>query len=168
MGLSRRQVIIALAALPLSGHVFAKDDVTRLTWDDLAPADGLLMDNSAGFNFASRGSLPTGFFQPFASYLTTDYNGSRVRLDGFMLPLEFDSSGVTSFLLVPYVGACIHVPPPPPNQLVFVRTDSPYESNDLFAAISVTGILNTESVSTDFADTGYTLQADMIDMYEDW
>ena len=168
MSLSRRTLMISISMLPLAARAYAKDDVTRLTWEDLAPEDGILMEDSAGFNFASRGSLPTGFFQPFASYLTTDYNGKRIKLDGFMLPIDFDSSGVKTFLLVPYVGACIHVPPPPPNQLVLVRSDPPYESNDLFAAISVTGILNTETVSTDFADTGYTMQADTIDMFDDW
>ena len=49
-------------------------------------------------------------------------DGATVRLPGFIIPLDARRDGVLDeFLLVPYFGACIHVPPPPPNQLVYVR-----------------------------------------------
>ncbi|HTU52118.1 MAG TPA: DUF3299 domain-containing protein, partial [Acidobacteriaceae bacterium] len=48
-------------------------------------------------------------------------SGKRVSIPGFMVPLEDDLDVVTEFLLVPYAGACIHVPPPPPNQIVYVK-----------------------------------------------
>ena len=48
----------------------------------------------------------------------TDDNldGKSVRIPGYVLPLEFEDTGVTAFLLVPYVGACIHAPPPLPTR----------------------------------------------------
>ena len=50
-----------------------------------------------------------------------DLNGKRIRMPGYLLPLEFSEEGVRDFLLVPYVGASIHVPPPPANQFVMVN-----------------------------------------------
>jgi uncharacterized protein len=48
--------------------------------------------------------------------------GATVRLPGFIVPLEGVKDGsVSEFLLVPYFGSCIHVPPPPPNQIVYVH-----------------------------------------------
>ena len=48
-------------------------------------------------------------------------------MPGYLLPLEFSGKLVSEFLLVPWVGACIHTPPPPPNQIVHVKTDKPIE-----------------------------------------
>ena len=66
---------------------------------------------------------------------------------------------------MPYVGACIHVPPPPANQMVFVTTEKPYESSGLFEAVNVTGMFGTASVSTQLADIGYALSADVIEPF---
>ena len=65
-------------------------------------------------------------------------------------------------MLVPYVGACIHVPPPPANQLVLVTTETPYEVDGLFSAVTVTGMFGTASTSTQLADIGYALSAEDI------
>ncbi|CAN0590062.1 unnamed protein product, partial [Ectocarpus sp. 12 AP-2014] len=65
----------------------------------------------------------------------------------------------------PYVGACIHVPPPPPNQLVLVTTDRPYENDGLFEPVVVTGMFGTAHTSTQLAEIGYALSADRIEPY---
>jgi hypothetical protein len=70
-----------------------------------------------------------------------ELDGKLVRLAGYALPLENSASGVKEFLLVPYVGACIHVPPPPPNQIVFVSLDKAFEIEDYFSPVWVTGRL---------------------------
>lgn len=51
-------------------------------------------------------------------------DGKKVKIPGFMVPLEDNSAHVTEFLLVPSPQACIHVPPPPPNQMVYVKMDN--------------------------------------------
>jgi hypothetical protein len=53
--------------------------------------------------------------------IVEDLNGRIVRMPGYLLPLDVIGAKVTEFLLVPYIGACIHVPPPPPNQIVYVK-----------------------------------------------
>jgi hypothetical protein len=66
-------------------------------------------------------------------------DGQYVRIPGYLLPLEHDNIKVTEFLLVPYVGACIHAPPPPPNQILYVRFSAGYKLPKLFSAVWVEG-----------------------------
>lgn len=72
-------------------------------------------------------------------------NGKTIRMAGYLLPLEFSDKGVNDFLLVPYVGACIHVPPPPANQIVFVRLAKKFRVADLFTAVWVSGTIKTRA-----------------------
>ena len=65
-------------------------------------------------------------------------------MPGYLLPLEFDGTAVTEFLLVPYVGACIHTPPPPPNQIVHVHAEPGFETEELYMPVWVTGQMSTE------------------------
>ena len=106
--------------------------------------------------------------------VATDLDGSFVRLPGYALPLEMSEVGVTEMLLVPFVGACIHVPPPPPNQTVFVRMPEPYFATNLYEPVWITGILTIERASRalTFVDgqadipVGYALRATAIEPYE--
>ena len=66
---------------------------------------------------------------------------------------------------MPFVGACVHVPPPPAHQLVFVTTEEPYEGKGLFEAVNVTGMFGTASTSTQLANISYALSADYIEPF---
>tara|TARA_R110000787_G_scaffold62328_5_gene141021 strand:- start:845 stop:1480 length:636 start_codon:yes stop_codon:yes gene_type:complete len=68
--------------------------------------------------------------------------GQFVKIPGYALPLEFSEQAIQEFLLVPYVGACIHVPPPPQNQLVFVRLETPFVAKNIFEPVWVIGRMN--------------------------
>ena len=106
-----------------------------------------------------------------------ELNGQHVRIPGYLLPLEVcRDNKVTEFLLVPYVGACIHVPPPPPNQIVHIKTTDKrgYKSKGLYEPVWVTGVISIQSLVKDLflvdgsagIDIGYTMQADQIEPYE--
>ncbi|WP_299902202.1 DUF3299 domain-containing protein [uncultured Ruegeria sp.] len=73
--------------------------------------------------------------------VTGQYLGREVSLDGYVLPLRGDNGRVFSFLLVPWVGACIHTPPPPPNQMVRVDVPEGIEIDEAFHAIRLRGVL---------------------------
>ncbi|MDP3814237.1 DUF3299 domain-containing protein [Pseudomonas sp.] len=91
------------------------------------------------------------------------FDGKRIRLGGYPVPLETDAQGrSTLFFLVPYPGACIHVPPPPPNQLVLVRYPKGIELQDIYAPLWVSGTLKVEQVENDLADAAYALDADLV------
>ncbi|WP_051304683.1 DUF3299 domain-containing protein [Chitinilyticum litopenaei] len=108
------------------------------------------------------------------SELVGELDQQPVRLSGYLLPLQEKDGKVTEFLLVPVIGACIHVPPPPPNQLVVVRYPAGYASERLFAPITVTGKLSVRKSRSNLAladgsaevDVGYQMQADGVTEYK--
>jgi hypothetical protein len=92
--------------------------------------------------------------------------GKRVSIPGFMVPLEDDAQEVTEFLLVPYAGACIHVPPPPPNQMVYVKLIHNGKAKMSFTEpIVVTGILKITDVKSPYGDVSYNLDGDSVKPY---
>ena len=94
-------------------------------------------------------------------------DGQYVKLPGYVVPLESDEGGVLSeFLLVPYFGACIHVPPPPPNQIVYVKLAKPFMLRSMADPYWVTGKINTKVWTSDIADSDYVLTADKIEIFE--
>ncbi|MEL6287982.1 MAG: DUF3299 domain-containing protein [Pseudomonadota bacterium] len=103
--------------------------------------------------------------QPIEPTVDT-YNGKRIRLAGYMVPLDFQATKVSEFLLVPYVGACIHVPAPATNQVVYIQTDNPVEFTGLYDPVYVTGTMSTESEKTELAEAGYRIRADDVRPYE--
>lgn len=76
-------------------------------------------------------------------------DGKTVRLPGYVLPLKWGETGVTEFLLVPWVGACIHTPPPPPNQMVHVSIPSGTEDQGRFAAFWIEGKIRLQPATYD-------------------
>ena len=95
-------------------------------------------------------------------------DGKRIRLGGYPVPLESDAEGRTTLLfLVPYPGACIHVPPPPPNQIVLVRYPKGIALNDIYEPLWVDGTLHIETVNNDLADAAYALDARSVRLVEE-
>jgi hypothetical protein len=93
--------------------------------------------------------------------------GQRVKLPGFVVPLEMDAKKIDQFLLVPYYGACIHVPPPPANQTVHVLTrEGMAFEGQLFDTVWVTGTMRVERLSSDLAEAGYRLEDASVIPYE--
>jgi hypothetical protein len=100
-------------------------------------------------------------------------NEQQVRLAGYVLPLEMDGLKITEFLLVPYVGACIHEPVPPANQIVLVKFAQGIEVDGQFTPVWVQGKMSTEIGTSKLylmdgnADIprSYTLDADAIELY---
>lgn len=92
-------------------------------------------------------------------------NGHAIRIAGFMVPLEWGKRDVKEFLLVPYFGACIHVPPPPANQIIHVVADKPFKAKDGMDAVWVSGVLELATSRTDMGDSGYRLRAKKVEVY---
>lgn len=170
MSLSRRTVLfqsVALAGSSLvAGPLAAKDAPIELEWSDLVPeGEGVALEALRRMGVVQHGQLDTPFDQETGGYVTDAYNGKLVRIPGYLVPLDYEGTGVTAALLVPYVGACIHVPPPPPNQLIYVTTDNPYESLGIFEPVYVTGVFGASASTTELAEIGYELTADEIEPY---
>lgn len=150
-------MMAGLAALSLTPSLARAEDFVDLNWSDLVP-DG----QAPSFSFTQNHDDAISTAQPPSLGVRTDWNDQTVRLPGFIVPLDYSGTGVTTFMLVPFVGACVHVPPPPANQLVFVTTKDPYQSSGLFEAVRVIGRFGTSSSSNHLADVAYSLAADKI------
>lgn len=106
--------------------------------------------------------------------LVTGLDGATVRMPGYALPLEFSDKAVRRLLLVPYVGACVHSPPPPPNQLVVVELTEPYKVGDVFEPVWITGKLEAAHAKQSFSyvdgqievESGYRLTGTKVELYE--
>lgn len=95
-----------------------------------------------------------------------ELNGKKVRIPGFVVPIEYDAEqNITSFFLVPYFGACIHVPPPPPNQIIFVTNAKGLKADMIYNPFWLEGTLTTETMSHDLANSAYSIKADKISEY---
>jgi hypothetical protein len=90
-------------------------------------------------------------------------DGKRVRIGGYVVSLDFDATKVREFLLVPFVGACIHVPPPPANQIVYVKSEPGFEVTGMFDPVWVTGVLRATTAHTGLAEAGYSLVAEKVE-----
>jgi hypothetical protein len=90
-------------------------------------------------------------------------DGKRVRIGGYVVSLDFDATKVKEFLLVPFVGACIHVPPPPANQIVYVKSEVGFEVTGMFDPVWVTGTLKASTAHTGLAEAGYSLAAEKVE-----
>lgn len=152
------------------------DAPRKLSWDDLLPESERLapppvsqriqplFDDESGPAAAQEGS----------AQVNTKLNGLTIKLPGFVVPIRFvrlpgqgDAGLVSEFLLVPYFGACIHMPPPPPNQIVHVKMTPPTQMQSMYEPVWVTGKLSTSSVTSQLADAAYSVAGAKIEKYEE-
>ena len=162
--LTRRGALALLAGTVMVPQAAWAEEVIDLEWDDLLPEGETALPPSI-LGLIDHTGPDLSSQQPASSGVRSDWNGRIVRLPGFIVPIDFEGTAVTAFILVPYVGACIHVPPPPANQLVFVTTEEPYESEGLYAPVNVTGMFGVSSISTHLAQIGYALSAEKIEPF---
>ena len=170
-----RALLPTLLAFAISAGVipsFAADPPLPLTWSQLVPKGGTVAKKSLfGAKPGDSSAQPA---VPEASWMTfkrqqpgagappavvADLDGKRVSIGGYVVPLDFENTSIKEFLLVPFVGACIHVPPPPANQIIYVKAEQGFTVTGPFDAVTVTGTLKAALASTGLADAGYSLEA---------
>ena len=92
-------------------------------------------------------------------------DGQLVRIPGFVVPVEFDEESITEFFLVPYFGACIHSPPPPPNQIIYVHAPNGLQLNTLYDPFWISGTINTTLVQNYMATAAYSFEMKSFEAY---
>ncbi|MDC7235339.1 MAG: DUF3299 domain-containing protein [Spirochaetales bacterium] len=142
------------------------DGYRSITWWDLISDEEFLYykrTNDAydlDFNYYPETDPPPAEVNP-------EINGVKVRIPGYIVGVDTvkdDFSKVNSFLFVPYQGACIHVPPPPPNQTIFVDVDTPV-SSDPYMGYWLYGTIHIETGSNDLASFSYTFKGEKLDYF---
>lgn len=166
-----RRLLTLFTALILSTPSWAAEPRV-LTWQEMIPPDAPVVKPITAplHDLSKLGDLESA---PAAHQLAPDapmvkaLDGQRVRLPGYIVPLDVDEAGrVTDFLLVPYFGACIHVPPPPPNQIVHVTSELGVKVDELYQPYWIEGPMQVKNSSTELADAGYQMEAEKILVYE--
>ena len=161
---------VALAALLLA-PAFAAAEPRTLDWVELIPEserggyDPAPPPPSHDYLAGESGALAAQQVMNFS--VNERLSGQEVRIPGFIVPLELDAKGrVIEFFLVPYFGACIHVPPPPPNQMVYVVMAEGISLDSMYAAYWITGRMSAKSRQTSLGAAAYTLAGTRTEEYK--
>jgi hypothetical protein len=156
--------------------VFAEPTV--ITWEDLSPPKGQGAELNLDTKATTKGIPDISEFngskeqldnflddmkfmkemQGKNGFINMDLNKKKIKIAGYITPIAFDGDNVTEFLFVPYRGACIHVPPPPANQIIYVKSAKGLKADEIGSPQWITGTLLANSVSTVVADVGYSIQ----------
>ena len=160
------------------GEEQSKQELTEIYWEDLIPSDFVQPENP--FNSMTQEEIDKlmdgspesnaeiAKLEKLFSYapVVPELDGKRVKMPAYITPLEFEGqSKIKEFLLVPYLGACIHVPPPPANQIVYVKSPEALDFNGMYDPVWAIGTLRTETVKSDLAESGYRLQVEELMPY---
>jgi hypothetical protein len=95
-------------------------------------------------------------------------NGRQIRIPGYVVPIDVDEQQqMRSFFLVPYYGACIHVPPPPPNQIIYAELDTPIEVPSMWEAQWLTAELQTARFDGEIASSSYRALSPRLEPWSD-
>jgi len=165
----------SIAAAGADANAVAARGVRELGWEELLPEgeeerltqlykQQMMLLYSQPIEEGSAAAVAV----QIATFTTVpELNEAKVRLPGYTVPFEFGADAkITEFLLVPYYGACLHAPPPPPNQTIFVMTDEPISLRDLAQAVWVEGTMYTQTQESELADAAYTIKMDRIEVYD--
>lgn len=103
----------------------------------------------------------------YSTRVVDELDGQELRIAGYPVPLESNERGLyTSFFLVPYAGACIHVPPPPPNQIILVDYPRGIAIEDIYEPFWMSGSLHIDQTSNELANASYRFDADKVWIYD--
>lgn len=163
--LNRRTAMMLMSGAAVAPKIALAKTAREITWDDLLPP-GLPYSEIIGEGEMDEvNDTWNPIYDANGVKLNEDLNGAYIKMPGFIIPFDVSAEGVTNFMLVPYVGACIHTPPPPANQLVMVNATQPWPGDQLWDPVWVTGVLRTQLQSTNLGQTGYSITADAMEIY---
>ncbi len=175
-----RLLLVVLAVALLTGWTgwFKKDKnadaiagAQELSWENLIPTDYVPPQNPLAemsmdeldklFDGSEESNKQLEEINEIMSYapIVEELDGEIVSIPGYVVPLESDNpKTIREFLLVPYMGACIHTPPPPANQLVYAKSDEKIKFEGLYKPVVITGRMSTETIVSDLAESGYRME----------
>ncbi|KHK61677.1 DUF3299 domain-containing protein [Pseudomonas frederiksbergensis] len=162
--------LLMMVALPLWAA-----EPRDLAWSEMIPPDAPpevpnmtpLHDLSKMSDALAAESAPAAKQDMPNAPVVKALDGQQIRLPGYIVPLEVSEEGrTTDFLLVPYFGACIHVPPPPSNQIVHVKSELGVKLDELYQPYWVEGPMQVRPSTSELADAGYQMEAQKIYVYE--
>ncbi|MCG6118099.1 MAG: DUF3299 domain-containing protein [Aquimonas sp.] len=153
-------LLAALTALLASAHA----SVRIIDWLELMPEEELsaLQDIP---EVDHLGMMETPDYSDSNPVLAM--NGAEGRLPGYIVPLSITSDNkISEFFVVPYFGACIHVPPPPPNQIVYAKPETPIDMTEIWAAYWIYGTIEVKPTRNAVAQSFYVINVEKVEPWE--
>ncbi|MCM2680358.1 DUF3299 domain-containing protein [Echinimonas agarilytica] len=176
---------ITLAVLLAFSATAKADNYRQIEWIELMPAedleallsppesigniaDGSDQDSVEGLSGAEDEATQRYLKALESTDVIRSFDNTSIRLPGFVVPLEMtDEYTAVEFLVVPYFGACLHLPPPPPNQIVYVKYPKGVKLSSFQDAFWLEGTLKIESTESEQGTAAYTLEVDSIEPYSE-
>lgn len=182
--------VFVLTAVLIACRVYAQNGINQnyqsVEWTELMPEDDLdalmnppdyLQDIADGSEDDSLQALAQTkqlddktkrYEQALTSYrVIPEYDNKNIRIAGFIVPVEVDpSQKAISFFIVPYFGACLHMPPPPPNQIIYVDYEQGIKIDNLYDPFWFEGKLTIKKIEADIASSAYQMKVNQILAYE--
>ena len=149
--------------IKLKAYAKLEPAITALSWPDLMPEGFDPKPQPFLFALGDEVTVETPEGVPVVEAL----NGKEVSIAGYIVPLAGDEEAITEFLLVPYFGACIHVPPPPANQIIHVKPKYPLLIDESFDIVSVLGKLEAQSTTNQYVHVSYMMENALLIPYEE-
>jgi len=161
-------VMTMVAVFSLSTAVSAKEASEKIDWLELMPEEDLNLLESMP-EVIHEGDGPAALPDEIMTGRTVpEMDGRAGRIPGFVVPLKTtEDMRILEFFLVPYYGACIHVPPPPPNQIIHVKYKKGFKLDALYDPVWIEGTLKIEKTENDVASSSYSIVAQDVTPYEE-
>ena len=188
--------VVLLHLASMSHGVWAQNDATSadqkskyttVEWTDLIPPEILdillnppgyiaeIEDGSAEDQITSQMKNTSAAEEQDAyrrALVSTDVNqamdGKKIRIPGFVVPLEFnEEQTISQFFLVPYFGACLHMPPPPPNQIILVDAPAGVQMSALYEPFWLEGEVSTVITENNIAKSAYAMELYKLSPYRE-
>ena len=177
-------ILIVASAPAVSADAQSYEDID---WTELMPAEDLsaLLNRPAFLDDIADGSAQDSLdsfqqrqledeqAQQYQAALSStrviqEFDGKAIRIPGFIVPLEQnEDKEVTRFFIVPYFGACLHMPPPPPNQILYVESEQGITLENLYDPYWFEGIVSIEQKVDAMGTSAYSLSLDNYALYEE-
>lgn len=168
LGAVLRPILLAALVLGFPGMAFADDSVREIDWLELMPAEDLkLLESMPEVDHESDGpaTLPD---EIMTGRVVPEMDGVTGRIPGFVVPLKTTQDmRILEFFLVPYYGACIHVPPPPPNQIIHVKYKEGFTLEALYDPVWIEGTVEIQRTENDIASSSYSIVAENVEPYDE-
>lgn len=162
--------VVSVVGLTTAARPFPKNDPARptapakLAKKAAAPAKAVVSEEAISIDWRVLAGLD--YTNGKATDSLKKLEGKLVKIPGFVVPLDDFQEDGSEFLLVPYYGACVHTPPPPPNQIVMVGMEGRKSIKlSLFDAVWMSGRLKIQSVESPYGTVGYTLEGMKVEPY---
>ncbi|WP_422445262.1 MULTISPECIES: DUF3299 domain-containing protein [unclassified Endozoicomonas] len=163
-------VVLMLAFMPVNFAMAAsteKPAIKEINWDDLMPPvdEDIVRKYEAG-EISQEEAIE--YIEELGKIPVASMNQQRVKIPGYLVPLNIGKDqSATELLLVPTLGACIHVPPPPPNQTIFVRYDQGIKVTEAgYTPYWLEGVIRVENNTSEYTDVVYAITVESLKEFE--